>query len=398
MNTQSSPGIADRAAAPGGMIPLAVPDLSGREAEYLQECIRSTFVSSVGPFVERFENMVAALAGGREAVATSCGTTGLHAALLAVGAGRDDLVVLPTFTLVACANANAHCGATPWLFDVEATSWTLDPAVLEHALATQTVRRGDQLFHAASGRRVAAILPVHTLGMPADMRRIRALAQEYGIPVVADGAAALGALYEGSALGGLADLTVYSFNGNKTLTAGGGGAVVGNDDALVGLARHLTTTARVGRDYVHDRVGYNYRMTNLNAAVGCAQLERAESLVAAKQSIRRKYDEAFRGIPGVTLFPDVAGRTSACWFSGVVAGADELPPVSVLCERLREHAIEARPFWRPMHLQPSFKDAPGGPFPISDGLHARILTLPCSTHLTHADQAYVISIVHKLLA
>jgi len=398
MNTQSERVPADAARDAGGVIPLAVPDLSGREAEYLQECIRSTFVSSVGPFVERLEQMVAGLSGAREAVATSCGTTGLHAALTAVGVGRDDLVILPTFTFVASANAVAHCGAMPWLFDIDAASWTIDPARLEHALATETLRRGNHVVHAASGRRVAAMLPVHTLGTPADMQRIRALAQSYGLPVVADGAAALGATCGGRALGGLADLTVYSFNGNKTITAGGGGAVVGDDAELVRLVRHLTTTARVGRDYVHDRVGFNYRMTNLNAAVGCAQLERVESLVAAKRSIRHKYDDAFRGIEGVGLFPDVPDRTSACWFSGIVIADDRVPGVPAICEALRSHGIEARAFWRPMHLQPAFQDAPGGPFPVSSGLHARVLTLPCSTHLSDADQDYVIAVVRKLLA
>lgn len=380
------------------MIPLAVPDLSGRESEYLQECIRSTFVSSVGPFVERLEKQVAALSGAREAVATSSGTCGLHAALVAVGAGRDDLVILPTYTFIASANAIAHCGASPWLFDVDRDSWTLDVRCLERALAEETVREGGRITHAASGRRVAAIMPVHTLGLPADMARIRVVATEYGLPVVADGAAALGATYGGRPLGPLADLTVYSFNGNKTLTAGGGGAIVGDHPQLMKVVRHLTTTARLGRDYVHDRVGYNYRMTNLNAAVGCAQLERADALVAAKRQIRRVYDDAFRDIPGISFFPAPPGREGASWFSGIVIDDPALPDVSALCEALRAEGIEGRTFWRPVHLQLPFSNASGGPFPTSEGLYARVLTLPCSTGLAPSKQAHVIAVVRRLLA
>lgn len=394
---ESVPATAMPAQHCDGMIPLAVPDLSGREGEYLQECIDSTFVSSVGPFVERFESMVAALSGAREAVATSSGTCALHAALMAVGVERDDLVILPTYTFIASANSIAHCGAMPWLMDIDAASWTLDPLLLEGALANETRRKDGGLMHVASGKRVAAIMPVHTLGIPADMPRIRAIAADYDLPVVADGAAALGATCSGRALGGLADLTVYSFNGNKTVTAGGGGAVVGNDPALVRLVRHLTTTARVGRDYVHDRVGYNYRMTNLNAAVGCAQLERADALIAAKRRTHAIYDDAFRDIKGVECFPRPTGRESACWFSGILLVGDHLPKVSALCEQLGEQGIEGRPFWRPMHLQACFNSAPGGPFPISNRIHTRILTLPCSTHLSSSDQSHVIAAVRGLL-
>jgi hypothetical protein len=202
------------------MIPLAIPNLAGNEAKYLQECVETNFVSSIGPFVIRFEEMVATAAGARFAVATSAGTTGLHAALAAVGVTRDDLVILPSFTFIASANAIAHCGAMPWLFDVDAGSWTLDGEAVARALAGETERRDGRLVHKGSGRRVAAMMPVFTLGMPADMDRLTALAREYRLPLVVDAAPALGARYKGRAVGALgADLTVFSFNGNKTVTA-----------------------------------------------------------------------------------------------------------------------------------------------------------------------------------
>ena len=239
------------------MIPLAVPNLTGREAEYLQQCIETTFVSSVGPFVNLFEEKVAEAAGASLAVATSAGTTGLHVALEAVGVGRDDLVVLPSFTFIASANAIAYCGASPWLFDVTEESWTLDPELLAKQLSAETHREKGCLIHNATGRRVAAVMPVYTLGMPADMDSIVQIAKDYNLPVIADGAAALGATYKGHPSGKLgADLTVYSFNGNKTITAGGGGAVAGEDTELLKLVRHLSNTAKVGEAYHHDRVGF----------------------------------------------------------------------------------------------------------------------------------------------
>jgi dTDP-4-amino-4,6-dideoxygalactose transaminase len=262
-----------------------VPNLSGNEERYVVEAVRSGFVSSIGPFVGRFEAGLAAAAGGDEAVATCSGTTALHLALTTVGVGRDDLVIVPSLTFVATANAVHHCGAIPWLFDVDAASWTLDPRLLEATLAAETAIERGRCIHAASGRRVAAVLPVYTLGLPAAMREIGEIARRHRLAVVADAAAALGASYRGGPIGRLADLTAFSFNGNKTVTCGGGGALVGGDPELLRRARHLSTTARVGTEYEHDLPGFNYRMTNLEAAVGCAQLERLDALVAAKRAI-----------------------------------------------------------------------------------------------------------------
>lgn len=378
------------------MIPLAVPNLAGNEARYLQECVESTFVSSVGPFVTRLEEMSAALAGATGAVATSAGTTGLHAALVALGVGRDDLVCLPSFTFVASANAVAQCGAMPWLFDVDPARWTLDPALLAKALETECERRDGHLVHKASGRRVAAVMPVHVLGHPADMDAIVPVARRFGLPVLADAAAALGSRYKGRRIGELgADLSVVSFNGNKTVTAGGGGVVIGNDPALIKLVRHLTTTARAGEDYIHDRVGFNYRMTNLQAAVGVAQLEQLETFVAAKRRIRATYDAAFAGTPGLAPFPQPADSDSECWFSGFVATAR---PVSDLRAALKAEGIDARPFWVPMHLQPIFAEAPRTAMPVCEALYPRLLTLPCSTGLTNAEQDQVIAALKAALA
>jgi dTDP-4-amino-4,6-dideoxygalactose transaminase len=244
----------------------------------------------------------------------------LHLALLSVGVRPGDLVILPTMTFIASANAISHAGAMPWLFEVTEASWTLDPAAVSIALESQTERREDGLIHTPTGRRVSAMMPVHTLGIPADMDALVEVARRFDLRVVADAAAALGAHYKGRPVGQLgADLSVFSFNGNKTLTAGGGGAVVGHDEAACARAAHLSTTARIGREYDHDAVAFNYRMTNLQAAVGCAQLERLDDLVGAKQRIDARYREAFAEVDQLGTFPSPDWAQSACWLSGATA-------------------------------------------------------------------------------
>ena len=379
------------------MIPLAIPDTRGNEAKYLLECIETNFVSSVGPFVTQFEERVAQACSAPYTVATSSGTTGLHVALTALGVGRDDLVLLPTFTFIATANAVAHCGAMPWLVDIAANSWTMDPQKLQEAMQRHAVRHEGRVLHRPTGRRVAAIMPVYTLGTPADMDRIREIACEWGLPIVADAAAALGARYKGAEIAELADLTVFSFNGNKTVTAGGGGAVAGLDGKLLDLVRHLSTTARIGTDYDHDRVGFNYRMTNIQAAVGCAQMERLEEFVSAKRRIRADYDNAFIHVKGLELFPCPSWAESACWFSGLTLRDPNLPSIAEICARLRVAGIEARKFWKPIHLQAPYAEAPRSDVSVAEGLWEKVLTLPCSTSLKQVDQERVIQTLKGVL-
>ena len=380
------------------MIPLAVPNLTGNEARYLNECVETNFVSSVGPFVERFEQMVAEASGGSHAVATSSGTTGLHVALTTVGVTRDDLVILPSMTFIASANAISHCGATPWLFDIAPESWTLDPDQVAASLRDDTERRNGVVIHKPTGRRVAAILPVYTLGLPARMPELTSIALDYDLPIVADAAAALGATLKGRPVAELgADLSVFSFNGNKTVTAGGGGAVVGDDETLCSLVRHLTTTARAGSDYTHDRIGFNYRMTNLEAAIGCAQLEQVDTFVKKKRAIAARYNEALTDLAGVGSFPAPDWAESACWFSGVTLTVPNAPAVEKIVPTLIAKGIGVRRFWKPVHLQIPYADAPREPLQTTEALWQQVLTLPCSTNLSAGDQARVIAEVRACL-
>ena len=300
------------------MIPLAVPNLCGNEKRYLQECIETNYVSSVGPFVDRLEDMVNKASGCSRSVATSSGTAGLHLALTAAGVQYQDLVILPSFTFIASANAIAHCGARPWLFDITKDSWTLDPNQLYEELKKTYNLQSGVLTHTKTGRRVSAILPVYTLGLPADMDAINSIAREFEIPVIADAAAALGARYRGRNIGQLADISVCSFNGNKTITCGGGGALFGNNVELLEKAFHLSTTARQGAAYDHDEIGFNYRLTNIQAAVGCAQMEQLEQFVARKREIHIAYTEMADEISSINSFPEPAWAESSSWFSGIV--------------------------------------------------------------------------------
>lgn len=384
---------------PEEMIPLAVPNLAGREGTYLQQCITTTFVSTVGEFVGRFESLVAEASGAPFCVATSAGTTALHAGLVALGVRPGDLVICPSLTFIASANAISHAGATPWLMDVNRESWTLDPDVMADSLERNTRRTPDGLIHLASGRRVSAVVAVFTLGCPVDMDPVMEIARSYGLKVLVDGAAGLGANYKGRAPAETgADLVMFSFNGNKTVTAGGGGALVGHDETLMKLVRHLTTTARTSPDYDHDMVGFNYRMTNLQAAVGCAQMENLGMFVAAKRRIAARYDAALADGNSVHRFPDPDWADSACWFSGIYVPLLTAEQHASIRARLRENKIDARPFWKPMHLQKPYADAPRSSMDVTDAIWPHVLTLPCSTALTEDEQEYVIECVKKELA
>lgn len=389
-------------------IPLAIPNITQAEGDNLQKCIETTFVSTVGEFVVQFEERVAKLSGtyfepdsnlgSCGGIAMGAGTMALHMAMRGSDIGQGDLVICPSFTFIASANSIRHANARPWLFDVSPNSWTIDTKQVADALKTKTHRDNEGILrHTASGDRVAAIMPVYTLGTPADMEEIIALSEKYGLPIIADAAAAIGVNYKGKPIGDMADFTCYSFNGNKTITSGGGGMVVGRNRTIMNRIKHISTTARVWPNYDHDEVGYNYRMTNIEAAVGCAQLDRLESFVEAKQNIRRTYDTAFKEVDGISAFPYPEDRGSTCWFSGFVVDDPNLPQPEDICAELGKHRIQARIFWKPVHLQAPYEDTPMEACPYSEDVYKRIVTLPCSTQLTNAQQARVIETVKKIL-
>ncbi len=378
------------------MIPLAVPNLIGNEKKYLEECIDTTFVSSVGEFVERFEKMGAMLSGAKYATAVSSGTEAIHIALLATGVMPGDLVIIPSYTFIATANAVVHCGALPWCIDSEEKTWTIDAHILETELKKKTTIRHGSVIHRETGKRVKAVMPVFTLGAPADMDSINRVADEYGLPVIIDAAAALGAEYKGRESAKCAKAVTFSFNGNKTFTCGGGGLIAGNDKDLISYAKHISTTARSGIGYDFDAVGYNYRMTNLQAAVGCGQLERFDELLEKKRYIRRRYNEEFKNLKNAVPFCESEWGKSADWFSGLVLTNDDVN-VEEVCSNLKKNGIEGRTFWKPVHLQKPYKDCIRSEMRVCEAFWDKVVVLPCSTTITKEEIDTVISVVLEII-
>ncbi|MCB0307928.1 MAG: aminotransferase class I/II-fold pyridoxal phosphate-dependent enzyme [Bdellovibrionales bacterium] len=380
------------------MISICEPNLCGKELEYLSHCVSSNYVSSVGPYVNQFEKMVAAVSETAQAVVTSSGTTALQMALLGVNVKVGDLVILPSFTFIGSANAISHCGAMPLLVDINPDSLLIDVKSLEHLLRDFTTRSSDGLHFKNTGQKISAIVPVYTLGTPADMDPIRNLAHEFGIPVVADAAAAIGATYKNQPLGGLADLSVYSFNGNKTITSGAGGAIVGNNQKVLQRLRHLTTTARVGNKYDHDEIGFNYRMTNLQAAIGCAQMENLQMFVEKKRLIFQTYSHAFKNIEQFEMVHQPHWAQSASWFSGLILTDKLEKEFPSIIDKLKDRHIEARPFWKPIHLQKPYHNAPFLKLDQCDRVWKRILILPSGTQLTESEQDHVITSLKDIIS
>lgn len=376
------------------MIPLAIPNVSGNEGKYLQACVDENFVSTVGRFVGEFETKLCEATSYSHAVVTSQGTTALHLGLTALGVDVGDLVIIPDMTFIATANSVSHCKAKPWILDVSADSWTLDPALLRRALEDECVRDGDIVRHRESGARVAAIMPVYTMGLAPDMDAICDIADEFGVPVLSDGAAALGTTYKGQAIGKTrAALTMMSFNGNKIITSGGGGVLLSNDAELMARIRHLSSTARKGTDYDHDVVGFNYRMTNINAAVGVGQIEMLNQFVAAKRRIAAHYEAAFADRNDIHAFVEADWSEGNHWFSGLYLADWEADRVAALRAHLRAAGIDARPFWKPMHQQAPYRDCPKTLTGVAETEWERILPLPCSTQITDAELNQVVEAV-----
>lgn len=382
------------------MIPLCIPNISGNEGSYLAECVASTFVSSVGPFVDRFETQLCAQTGAASAAVTSAGTTALHAALHSLGVGPGDHVIIPALTFIATANAVAHCHAQPIIVDVDAERWGMDASLVAELLETQCDRGADGVLrYRPTGGAIKALMPVFAMGLPADMDALRALGDTYAIPIVADAAAAIGARYKGRDVAATgADLTTLSFNGNKLVTAGGGGAIVSMKASDGPAFKHLTSTARVGSGYDHDRVGFNYRMTNLQAAVGVAQLERLDEFLGAKAGIAHRYAEAFAALPGVQPFPALEESVSSHWLSGIYLPDATPEDIEALRAALIAGGVEGRPFWKPIHQQAPFSDCPQHLPGRADALWGRIQPLPCSSQLSAHEQAQVIEVVTRALS
>lgn len=391
MSTPFEPG----APAGEGFIPLCVPQVKGHEWDYVKECLDTGWVSSVGKYVTSFEERIAARLGGGQAVAFTSGTAALHVALMLAGVGPGDEVVLPSLTFIAPAFAVRYLGAWPVICDVEPAHWQMDPAQVEGFLRQGCRQEGGQVVNRATGRPVKALLPVDLMGHPADMDPLMELAAELGLKVVEDATESLGALYKGRPVGRLGHVGALSFNGNKIITTGGGGMLVTGDPALASRARYLSTQAKDDPlEYVHNTVGFNYRLSNIQAAMGCAQLESLDDHVAAKRRIHQAYQEGLAGVPGLGFMDQAPWAFSARWMSAILVDQAAYGLSSrELLRVLHDQGIQTRPLWQPLHHSPALSGSFGLACPVSERLYRQGLCLPCSVGLEPRDQRRVMEAI-----
>jgi len=388
-------GLAPGAPVAAGGIPLAVPHLGGNEWAYVQEALDTNWVSSVGPFVDRFEELTAARLGAGHAVAVTSGTAALHLALLLAGVEAGDEVVMPTLTFIAPANAVGYLGAHPVFVDAEPEYWQLDVEKVAEFLERECAPEGGVLVNRRTGRRVRAVLPVHVLGHPVDLDPVVELAGRYGLVLIEDAAESIGARYRSRALGTFGLAGCLSFNGNKVITTGGGGMLVTDDAELAARARYLATQAKDDPvEYVHGAVGFNYRLSNVLAAIGCAQLEVLEEHVAAKRAVADRYRDAFDSVPGLTVMREAPWAFSTHWLTTVLVDpADVGFDSRELLRRLSNAGIQSRPLWQPLHLSRPFADAQSYRCEVASRVAAQSLSLPSSVGLSEAEQSRVIEAV-----
>ena len=365
--------------------PLALhePVLGDAEQRLVEECLRSGWVSTAGPYVERFESELCAVTGACHAIAVVNGTAALHAALLVAGVRAGDEVLVPTLTFVATANAVAYCGAIPHFVDASAKTLGVEAQALDRYLSEHAMHSGAATLNRTTQRPLRALVVMHTFGHPADMDALRALADRWRLVLIEDAAESLGSTYQGKHTGTIGAIGTLSFNGNKIVTTGGGGAILINDDVLAKRARHLCTTARVsaGWNFVHDEIGYNYRLPSLNAALGLAQLEQLPRLLAAKRALAHRYAEVFATVPGVRFFKPESMDTSNHWLNTLILDESNAGAREQILACLNADGLYARPAWTPMHRLPMYQDCPRMPLPVADTLARCIVNLPSSPAL-----------------
>jgi perosamine synthetase len=381
-------------------IPLSTPVIQGNEWRYVKECLDTNWVSSVGPFVDRFEGAIAARVGTRFAVATVNGTAALHVALLLGGVKPEDEVLVSTLTFIAPVNAIRYVGAWPVFIDADPDYWQMDPSVVVDFLERGCRWHDGALHNRLTGRRVSAVIPVHILGHPVDLDPILEVARKYGLKVIEDATECLGAMYRGRPAGSFGDIAAFSFNGNKIITTGGGGMLVTSNEEWARKAKHLTTQAKDDpEEYIHSEIGYNYRLTNLLAAMGCAQLEQLETFIAAKKRIANRYAEGLQSLPGISIMKEAPWASSVWWLYTVLIDNAVFGTGSrQLMRFLNSKSIQTRPLWQPIHLSKPHKSESAVKLPIAERLYKQALSLPCSADLNEQEQSRVIEEIRSAAA
>lgn len=356
-------------------VPLHEPTFNEKELEYVTDCVKTGWVSSVGAYVTRFEEDLAKMVGVKRAVAVVNGTAALHIALKVVGVQPNEEVLMPALTFIATANAISYAGAVPHFVDVSESTLGLDPLKLDSYLAKIAVKQNGVLINKETGRVIRAVVPMHTFGHPVELDELITVCEKYNLTLVEDAAESLGSYYKGKHTGSFGKVNAMSFNGNKIATTGGGGAILTDDEALADYAKHLTTTAKVPHkwEYVHDEIGYNYRMPNINAALGCAQLEKVNEFVESKRQLTTFYKKLVQELPGVHLFEEPRDTKSNYWLQTLLLDAS-IERDEVLAY-LNDNGVMSRPIWQPMHYLEMYKDCPRGDLAVVENLNKRIVNV-----------------------
>ena len=364
-------------------IPLHEPELGGRAWEYVKDCIDTGWVSSVGAYVDRFERDLAEVTTASHAVATANGTAALHLCLLLAGVRPGDEVLMPALTFIATANALSYAQAVPHFVESEAVSLGVDAPKLDAYLHEVAELRDRQCFNRRTGARIHALVVMHVFGHPCDLDALAELAARWQLVLIEDAAESLGSSYKGRPTGNVGRLAALSFNGNKVVTTGGGGAIITSDPLLARRAKHLSTTARVPHrwSFLHDEVGYNYRLPNLNAALGCAQLEQLGSLIERKRRLAARYEAALAGLEGLVFLKEPVGTRGNFWLNAIVLSAEQAHRRDELLAALNDAGYMSRPLWTLMHRLPMYAACPRMPLPVAESLEARVINVPSSAKL-----------------
>lgn len=364
-----------------GFVPLSVPRFIGNEKRYLEECIDTTFVSSVGKFVDRFEEDIAHYTGAKRAVVCVSGTNALHMALMLAGVERNDEVLTQALTFIATCNAISYIGAYPVFIDVDKSTMGLSPDALKDWLAKNAEIRNGECFNKHSGRRIKACVPMHSFGHPVRIEEIANFCSEYHVELVEDAAESIGSRYKGVHTGLFGKIGALSFNGNKTITTGGGGMLLFQNEELGALAKHLTTQAKVPHrwEFRHDHIGYNYRMPNINAALGCAQLEHLDEFIADKRATAAAYAEFFKGIDGMEFFTEPENCFSNYWLNVIILKDRKMQ--QAFLQETNDNGVMTRPIWELMNRLPMFEHFEHDGLENTVWFADRVVNIPSSVRL-----------------
>lgn len=378
-----------------GFIPLSVPKIDGNEWKYVKDCLDTGWISSVGSYVSLFEEEFTKKLGSKFSIATVNGTSALHVALMVAGVHPDEEVLISSLTFIAPVNTIRYIGAWPVFIDADHLYWQMDPLDIRRFLTQECEQRDGATWNRITGRKVSAIIPVHILGHPCEMDEILDLAREFNLVVIEDATESLGALYRNKKVGTLGDIACFSFNGNKVISNGGGGMIVTDNHEWATKARYLTTQAKDDpKEFIHNEIGYNYRMTNVLAAIGLAQLEKLDDYIQKKRQITGRYEEELKNIQGLSFMPESGHVFSTKWLNTMLVdpfyfGRTSRGVIRILAEK----NIEARPLWQPIHLSPAYRTYNPRNCPTAKRLNDLAVSIPSSVGLTDKEQTKVIQVI-----